>query len=90
MAGKPPDYNVSAVVRDTAIKGNVGVAWKQDDGRISIKLHAFVVLTAGPDLFISLFPRDDGPREDGKPGARTRPGSRTREKQEDMDDDIPF
>lgn len=93
MAGKPPDYNVSAVMRGTDVKGNIGVAWKSDndDGRISMKLHGFVTLTGHPDLYITLFPRDDGPRDDGAPGPKTRPGSRTRPARgQDTDDDIPF
>jgi hypothetical protein len=95
MAGKPPDYNVSAIVRDTDIKGNIGVAWKsdKDDGRISIKLHGFVHLVASPDLYITLFPRD---ADEGRSRSSTtksssrRPARRAAGDNSDMDDDIPF
>lgn len=97
MAGRKPDYNVSAFIKpedggDLVEKGNVGVAWKsdKDDGRISVRLHGFVTLTARPGLYITLFPMDDDrPRDDGKAGRRTT-GRRGGQKQEDMDDDIPF
>ena len=79
---KPPDYNVSAVIRGTDTKGNVGVAWNGEKGRISVKLFSFVQLTGSPDLFLTLFPRDEGPRTDGRPGPRTA--------LRDRDEDIPF
>lgn len=57
--GKRPDYSVSFIMRgDDSQKGNIGVAWKNDNGRISIKLNPKVVLEWHPDLFITLFPED--------------------------------
>lgn len=58
--GRPPDYNLSALDKQTEVRGQIGVAWIQDDGRISIKLNPFVVLdTFHMDLTLSLFPRND-------------------------------
>lgn len=83
---KPPDYNVSALVRGTEMKGNVGVAWKRDDGKISVKLDAFVVLNGGPDTFLTLFPRENV----GDTGARRARPNASGGRGQDMDDDIPF
>lgn len=59
MAGRKPDYNVSALDKATDRRGKIGVAWKQDDGSIQVKLDAFVVLDARQhDLLIALFPMD--------------------------------
>lgn len=54
--GKQPDYNLHAMNKGTDEKSRAGVAWAQANGRISIKLNAFVVLHAGEDLILSLFP----------------------------------
>lgn len=65
MAGRKPDYVVKAMqqfVTGTSevadMKGKVGAAWINSDGSISIDLNAFVVLTAHPDLHITLFPTE--------------------------------
>lgn len=81
---RPPDYNVSAVMRGTEIKGGVGVAWKDEEtGRISVKLSTFVVLTASPDLFVTLFPRDTT-------GTVSRQSRKSERGSGGEDDDIPF
>ena len=54
-----PDYTVSAMDkdRDTTLKGQIGVAWKNANGSIRIKINPFVVLnTREHDLVITLFP----------------------------------
>lgn len=57
--GAQPDWTVAALDKQTEVRGNIGVAWTQPDGRISIKLNPFLVLdTFKQDLAISLFPRD--------------------------------
>lgn len=92
MAGRKPDYSVSAFIKpedggDIIEKGNVGVAWKsdKDDGRISVRLHGFVTLTARPGLYITLFPNEDN-------GSRDEPrrSAKRGKAREEMDDDIPF
>ena len=54
--GRKPDYQVSALNKGTENKGNVGAAWKNDNGTISIVLNKFVVLNQADDLLITLFP----------------------------------
>ena len=61
MSGRKPDYTVSALNKANEQRGPIGVAWKNDDGSISVKLNAFVYVAAAPDLLITLFPKDDGP-----------------------------
>lgn len=56
--GRAPDYNVSAIHKGTGHRGQIGAAWKKDDGSIQIRLHAFVVLSAVQDIVITLFPRE--------------------------------
>lgn len=51
-----PDYNVSVMNKDTDKKGNIGVAWKKEDGTITIKLNPFVVLDFSENLIVILFP----------------------------------
>lgn len=57
--GRQPDYKLSALNKQTEERGNIGVAWLAENGRISIKLNSFIVLSASPDLVISLFPFDE-------------------------------
>ena len=90
---KPPDYNVGLVVRGTDIKATIGVAWKsdKDDGRISIKLHSLIQIpVASPDLFITLFPRDEKQENNYRnKSAPARRGDNKRGASSDGDD-IPF
>lgn len=60
MAGKKPDYTLSAMDKDTErLKGNVGIAWINEDGTISIRLNPFVVLdTREHALELRLFKND--------------------------------
>ncbi len=55
-----PDFLVSALVKGGEHKGNVGAAWQEDNGQISIKLNPFVVLESMDGLAIRLFPNDGG------------------------------
>lgn len=55
-AGRKPDYWVKALDKGTNAKAKVGAAWANSDGSVSIDLNAFVVLTASPDLVVTLFP----------------------------------
>jgi hypothetical protein len=80
--GIKPDYNLAALNKTTGEKNTIGAAWTQADGRISIKLNAFVTLQAGPDLVLSLF----------KAIAPPAPVTRARQHvtEDNYDDDIPF
>lgn len=57
---RKPDYDLSALDKSTGERGKVGGAWVNDDGTINIKLNHCIVLTAGPDLHLTLFPYGDG------------------------------
>ena len=61
--------------KDTNVKGYIGAAWKNDDGRISIVLDPFVQINGSPDLVISLFPIEEG---------------KTASRHKGVDDEIPF
>jgi hypothetical protein len=67
---------MSALNKSTGDTNNVGAAWIWENGRISIKLDAFVTLTGSKDLVLTLFPADDAP-----------PRSQRKEPEED---DRPF
>ena len=54
--GKKPDYSLAWMDKDTGDKGNIGAAWQNDDGTISIKLNACVYLAQGSNIRITLFP----------------------------------
>lgn len=56
-SGRSPDYKVGGFDRQTGIRGNLGVAWKNPDGTISIKLNMCTLIDTGQqDLVITLFP----------------------------------
>lgn len=57
--GRKPDYKLSVLSKSNEHKGNVGVAWENKDGSISIKLNPFVTLAAIQELIITLFPNED-------------------------------
>jgi len=67
---RPPDFKLKAMNKATNEKSpKVGAAWKNTDGSISIDLDAFVILTASPDLVLTLFPNE--PYVPKKPRAET-------------------
>lgn len=55
---RKPDFWVKAMNKDTNEKSKVGAAWLNPDKSVSIDLNPFVVLTAGKELVITLFPID--------------------------------
>jgi hypothetical protein len=61
--GSKPDYRLAALHKGTEDTANVGVAWIKDNGRISIKLNAFVHLIGNKDLVLTLFPETDGRKQ---------------------------
>ena len=58
MARKP-DYRVAAMNKQTDMKSNIGAAWINEDKSISIVLNAFVVISGGKDILITLFPEEN-------------------------------
>jgi len=63
MAGKRrPDYRLSALKSFPTpeewkdMKGEVGAAWLNENGSISIRLEPFVTLRSEPGLVLTLFP----------------------------------
>lgn len=58
--GEAPDFNVTAMDKnDDTFKGQIGVAWINEDGTIAIKLNPFIVLdTNRHNLTIRLFPNE--------------------------------
>ncbi len=89
MAGKKPDYSLSAMDKDTdRLKGTVGVAWINDDGSISIRLNPFVILdTREHNLELRLF-KNDGMY--AKQPKKQLPQSVSVEHTFDPSDEIPF
>jgi hypothetical protein len=57
MARKP-DYWVKAMNKATNEKRKIGAAWTNPDQSISIDIDAFTVLSAHPNLVITMFPID--------------------------------
>ncbi len=60
MAGKP-DYRVKALNKNTEEKGELGVAWKNPEGHITIVFNPFVVVPTGKDFVITMFPNTPFP-----------------------------
>lgn len=57
--GKRPDYKVWAAVKDGIGSGTVGAAWINGNDEITIKLNAFVTLTAGTTIRLYKVQTDD-------------------------------
>ena len=51
-----PDFRVAALNKTTNEKSNIGAAWTNEDGTISIVLSSFIVIHAEKALLITLFP----------------------------------
>ena len=95
MAKRPPDYDIAALDRTSPSAKNpsVGGAWKNDDGTITIKIRPFVVLTGGPDLFLTLFPAEENRKARPLASAPTFAEKRRNPPKRPaslLDDDIPF
>lgn len=88
---RQPDYHFAAMDKDRddkAMSGRIGVAWKQPDGSIRIKMNPFVVLDAAKNnLVLTLFPADfHEQRETGGKKNKTSEPIPT----ETHDDPIPY
>lgn len=53
---RAPDYYVKAMSKTRNEKSQVGAAWKNPNGSISVKIDPFVILQGGADLLVTLFP----------------------------------
>jgi len=56
---RKPDYRVGALDKETDAKSNVGAAWLNEDGTISLILDAFIVIHGGKARLITLFPNKE-------------------------------
>lgn len=65
MNARKPDFRVAALNKTTDHKGNVGGAWSNPDGSISVVLNSFIVLrqSGNNELLITLFPEKPKPGE---------------------------
>jgi hypothetical protein len=70
-SGRQPDYRIAALDKSTDQQQNVGAAWINPDGRISVQFDPFVVLDfRDKNLIISLFPAAGGEgKKKSKPSA---------------------
>ena len=89
---KRPDYNLCVKPKEgPGVNNKIGVAWRDDQDRISIKLNPCVVLSHTDEVWISLYPAD-------YQGQRQKHYPRPRDPQEGFDygpppltdDDVPF
>lgn len=77
MATKP-DYLLSVMDKITGAKsGNIGGAWRNASGALSIRLNPGTSLVYNPDLQIMLFPND---WDKSMPGEEPAPVSHAKEK----------
>lgn len=53
---KKPDYRLGAMNKATDEKNNVGAAWLNKDGTISVVLSPFITLQSSKELVLTLFP----------------------------------
>ena len=60
-APRNPDFLVRCADRETGREGNIGVAWKNPDGSVGIRLNFCTLIdTAQSDLIITLVPNGNG------------------------------
>lgn len=58
MATRRPDYRIAALNKETDAKGNIGVAWKNEDGSIGVVFNPFVTVPVGNNFVITMFPNE--------------------------------
>lgn len=58
---RKPDYRLGAMNKATDEKANVGAAWINENGSISVVLEPFVTLRADKNLVLTLFPATSKP-----------------------------
>lgn len=58
---RKPDFNLKVKCKGTGVTATVGVAWMSpDECSISIQLNPGTVLSWHDNLYITLFPREEG------------------------------
>lgn len=55
-AGGKPDWTISVLSKSDGRRGDIGAAWNNADGSISIRFNPCVTVTDSPDLVMRLFP----------------------------------
>jgi len=55
MAGKP-NYRIRALNKHTEAQGELGVAWDNPEGHITIVFNPFVQVPTGKEFVITMFP----------------------------------
>ena len=58
MSNRNPTHRLKFLNKRTEETGEIGAAWLNEDGSLSLVLNPMVVLRQSPDLVITLFPRD--------------------------------
>lgn len=66
MAGRPPDYRIKALNKNTDETDYIGAAWINDNNVISLVFNPFVTVPTGKDFVISLFPNEKRAGENHK------------------------
>lgn len=54
-----PQYRLKAYHKPTGNRGEVGAAWVNDDGSLTLKLNPCVVLTYDSNIVLTLFPVEE-------------------------------
>jgi len=82
---RKPDYNLCVKPKNgPGVNNRVGAAWKDEQGRISIKLNPCVVISHLDDVWIGLFPAEK-PQYNKSYQSYEDPHPPV-----DFDDDVPF
>lgn len=85
-----PHWDLRFLNKRTDEKGQVGVAWNNDDGSIRIRLNTAVVLQGNADHILTLFPpRDRQVSVEKQPNYDKRPKPSKNLSQEEIDK-LPF
>jgi len=74
---RKPDYVLKVLNKETDRKGEVGAAWKNNNGSISVRLNPCVILTSDAAHVYTLFPYSE--KAPGRNPLRGEP-----------EDDLPF
>lgn len=53
---RSPDFRISGFNKRNNDKGELGAAWKNKDGSITLRISPFIVLPPLADMIITLFP----------------------------------
>jgi hypothetical protein len=82
--GRRPDYTIACLNKETDEKGDLGAAWSNEDGRITLVFNPFVVVPVGSQYVITLFKRtyNSPAKPQGLPSSAKRGGHDS--------DEIPF